>query len=77
MFQTPFEGRFYTLVIKCGERYPEERPIVKFKSRIKMTCVSEDGQVIHFQTLHLYVNNWVYYTDVYYRYLQVILGSPT
>ncbi|XP_045193839.1 ubiquitin-conjugating enzyme E2 variant 1-like [Mercenaria mercenaria] len=43
--KTPFEGKIYCLLITCGERYPEERPKIKFETKIKMTCVTDKGEV--------------------------------
>ena len=37
---TPFEGRIYSLQIECGESYPELPPIVKFRTRVNLPCVS-------------------------------------
>ena len=32
-------------MIICGEKYPEERPFVKFMTKIKLSCVQENGEV--------------------------------
>jgi ubiquitin-protein ligase len=44
-FQTPYEGRIYTLKVHCGDRYPEESPIVRFQTRINLTGVAANGSV--------------------------------
>jgi len=48
MFQTPFEGRIYTLKVHCGDRYPEEPPTIRFQSRINLTGVAANGSVRKF-----------------------------
>ena len=45
MFQSPYEGRIYNVLIICGEKYPEERPYMKFMTKIKLSCVQETGEV--------------------------------
>ena len=46
VFQTPYEGRMYSLKITCGPTYPDEPPIVKFSTMIKMAGVNDStGQV--------------------------------
>jgi ubiquitin-conjugating enzyme E2 variant len=45
IFQTPFEGRIYTLKVHCGDRYPEEPPTIRFQSRINLTGVAANGSV--------------------------------
>ncbi|CAF1199471.1 unnamed protein product [Adineta ricciae] len=54
--RTPFEGRIYTLKVYCGDRYPEEPPVVRFQTRINLTGVSANGSVDakHISTLR----NW-------------------
>jgi len=47
-FQTPFEGRIYTLKVHCGDRYPEEPPTIRFQSRINLTGVAANGSVRKF-----------------------------
>jgi ubiquitin-conjugating enzyme E2 variant len=42
---TPHDGRIYTLKITCGEKYPERPPLVRFHTRVNMTCVLTDGRV--------------------------------
>ncbi|VDN15407.1 unnamed protein product [Dibothriocephalus latus] len=50
---TNFYGRMYSLKIKCGEKYPDVRPEVKFTSKINMNCVAADGRVCLLLLLHL------------------------
>jgi ubiquitin-protein ligase len=45
LFQTPYEGRIYTLKVHCGDRYPEEAPVVRFQTRINLTGVAANGSV--------------------------------
>ncbi|KAL4234092.1 Ubiquitin-conjugating enzyme E2 variant 1 [Mactra antiquata] len=45
--KTAFENRIYNVMVECGENYPEERPTVRFKTRVRMTCVNENGEVLH------------------------------
>jgi len=44
---TAHEGRIYSLLIYCGDNYPNQPPDVRFTSRINMTCVDQsNGQII-------------------------------
>jgi len=36
---TAHENRIYSLKLFCDQHYPEQPPLVKFTSRIDMTCV--------------------------------------
>lgn len=46
--QTYHDGRFYELRITCTDNYPAEPPIVKFISKVNMTCVDpRTGLVQH------------------------------
>lgn len=54
--KTPYEGRIYNVLVLCGENYPDERPLVRFHTRIKMTCVSETGELNYKQLDEL--KNW-------------------
>lgn len=40
------ENRIYSLNIKCGEKYPDEPPIVTFVSKIALPCVDSQGNVL-------------------------------
>jgi len=43
--ETRHEGRIHSLMIICGEKYPEEPPILQFQSKINMDCVDSGGSV--------------------------------
>lgn len=42
---TPFEGRIYALQIECDESYPNAPPTLKFRTRVALPCVKDDGVV--------------------------------
>jgi len=50
---TVHDGRIYTLKLFCGDSYPERPPQVRFISKIKMSCVANNGVVdpSHFAVL--------------------------
>ncbi len=44
--QTSFEGRIYELQFICGQKYPDEPPIVSFRTKINLPCVNaRNGEV--------------------------------
>ena len=43
--QSPYEGRIYSLRIKCGTKYPDEPPTVKFCTKVHMVGVGGTGEV--------------------------------
>ena len=45
LFQSPYEGRIYTLKVHCGDRYPDEAPTVRFQTRINLAGVAANGSV--------------------------------
>jgi len=43
---TSHEGRIYSLKLNCGNEYPEKPPVVRFISRVNLSCVnSQNGAV--------------------------------
>lgn len=45
--QTVHDNRLYEVRVHCGDRYPDQPPLVRFVSRINMPCVDPDsGEVV-------------------------------
>jgi len=43
---TAHDGRIYTLRIQCGSNYPDQAPLLWFRSKINLACVDQrDGRV--------------------------------
>lgn len=40
-----FDGRIFFLSMTCGEDYPGQPPVTKFKTKINLPCVGPDGTV--------------------------------
>lgn len=55
--QTYHDGRFYELRISCPDSYPAEPPIVKFISKVNMTCVDPRTGVVQNSKLPA-MRNW-------------------
>jgi len=43
--RTAFENRMYSLRLEVPKEYPGKPPLVRFTSRINMSCVSSNGNV--------------------------------
>jgi ubiquitin-conjugating enzyme E2 variant len=44
--QTVHENRIYSLKITCAESYPEQPPLIQFRSRVNLPFVNQtDGKV--------------------------------
>jgi ubiquitin-conjugating enzyme E2 variant len=55
--QTYHDGRFYELRITCTDNYPAEPPIVKFISKVNMTCVDPRSGLVQHSKLSA-TKNW-------------------
>eukprot|EP01111_Echinosteliopsis_oligospora_P007722 TRINITY_DN2299_c0_g1_i1.p1 TRINITY_DN2299_c0_g1~~TRINITY_DN2299_c0_g1_i1.p1 ORF type:complete len:142 (-),score=32.60 TRINITY_DN2299_c0_g1_i1:226-651(-) len=58
---TAYENRIYTLRIHCDKDYPNKQPIVRFTSRINMTCVNQSTGAVepkHFPLLANWSNKY-------------------
>mmetsp|Transcript_10592 Transcript_10592/g.16050 ORF Transcript_10592/g.16050 Transcript_10592/m.16050 type:complete len:139 (+) Transcript_10592:67-483(+) len=38
---SPFDGQLYELRVTCGDDYPQRPPVVRFVTRINLTCVDQ------------------------------------
>ncbi|KAL2659380.1 hypothetical protein AAZV13_03G083050 [Glycine max] len=47
------EGRIYQLKLFCDKDYPEKSPSVRFHSRINMTGVNHETEVVSFIIFHM------------------------
>lgn len=57
IIQTFHDGRFYELRITCTDNYPAEPPIVRFISKINMTCVDPKTGIVQNSKLPA-TKNW-------------------
>ncbi|CCK70880.1 E2 ubiquitin-conjugating protein MMS2 KNAG_0F02130 [Huiozyma naganishii CBS 8797] len=46
------ENRIYSLEIVCGDRYPDEPPLVKFISKVNLPCVDQTTGVVSAEKFH-------------------------
>mmetsp|Transcript_19788 Transcript_19788/g.48576 ORF Transcript_19788/g.48576 Transcript_19788/m.48576 type:complete len:140 (+) Transcript_19788:87-506(+) len=45
---SPLEGRILSLLISCGQEYPDKAPTIRFTSKVNMQCVDQrNGMVDH------------------------------
>eukprot|EP01117_Protostelium_nocturnum_P004613 TRINITY_DN1670_c0_g1_i4.p1 TRINITY_DN1670_c0_g1~~TRINITY_DN1670_c0_g1_i4.p1 ORF type:complete len:141 (+),score=48.06 TRINITY_DN1670_c0_g1_i4:151-573(+) len=51
------EGRIYNLKISCGESYPNKAPIVRFTSKINLTCVNQQTGLVETNKFPV-LGNW-------------------
>ncbi|CAD7927306.1 unnamed protein product [Amoebophrya sp. A25] len=40
---TVFENRIYSLSVICGEKYPDDPPIIRFNTQINLGCTDKNG----------------------------------
>uniref|UniRef100_A0A6U2ARP4 UBC core domain-containing protein n=2 Tax=Hemiselmis andersenii TaxID=464988 RepID=A0A6U2ARP4_HEMAN len=43
---SPLEGRIISLLISCGQDYPDRPPTVRFTSRVNMSCVDQRNGMV-------------------------------
>ena len=53
--RTVFEGRIYSLSIKCGEKYPDVKPEIRFITQINMVGVDKNTGIVYNSPM---LNNW-------------------
>ncbi|KAE8208552.1 hypothetical protein CF335_g330 [Tilletia laevis] len=51
------QNRIYSLKIHCGDRYPDEAPVVQFLTKINLPCVNASNGMIIKDALPV-LKNW-------------------
>ncbi|PRP82126.1 hypothetical protein PROFUN_10334 [Planoprotostelium fungivorum] len=54
---TVHDGRIYSVKISCGENYPNWAPVVRFTSKINLTCVNQHNGLVEPSKFPI-LNNW-------------------
>jgi len=70
--------RIYTLVIKCGDKYPMEPPQLKFISKINMDCVNKTTGYVEPSKFDI-LKNWKHEFSIEYvlTALRMSMSSTT
>ncbi|WP_411023533.1 ubiquitin-conjugating enzyme E2, partial [Salmonella sp. s51228] len=46
--RSPYEGRFYSLRIECGNNYPKIQPAVRFLSKINLSGINSHSGLVDY-----------------------------